>query len=90
MAVVSVMLTLYDGLESIPSSLFFKILLTNLFLERGDGRENERERNIDVRRKINQLPLLRALTGGQTCMCPERNQTRPFTLWGDAQPTESQ
>ena len=33
--------------ESCPNQLFFKDFLS-LFLERGEGREKERERNIDV------------------------------------------
>ena len=36
-----------------------------MILERAEGRERERERNIDVR-NIDQLPLLYALTGDQT------------------------
>ena len=36
--------------ESCPNQLFFKDFLS-LFLERGEGREKERERNIDVPEK---------------------------------------
>ena len=38
---------------------FLKKDFIYLFLERGEGREREREKNIDVR-NIGQLPLLRA------------------------------
>ena len=60
-------------------------------LERGEGREKKRERNIDVR-NIHQLNLVHAPTGEQTCnlgMCPdwESNQ-RPFTFWDDPKLTE--
>ena len=65
---------------------FFFFLRFDLVLERGEGREKERERNISW------LPLIHALTGGQTCnpgTCPDwaLNQ-RPFALREDTQPTE--
>ena len=57
-----------------------------LFLDRGKGREQEKERN------INRLALLHNPNGDGTSnpwMCPdwESNQ-QPFTLWNDAQPRE--
>ena len=62
----------------------FKKDFLNLCLERGEGRERARERNIDG------LPLTCTLTRDQTHnsgMCPESNQ-RPFALRDDAQTTE--
>ena len=34
-----------------------------MILERGEGREGERERNVDVKRNIDQSPLTNARTG---------------------------
>ena len=51
-------------------STFKKKDLIYLFLERGEGREKERKRN------INCLPLVCVPTGDQTLnlgMCPDRN-----------------
>ena len=56
-----------------------------LILERGEGREKEREKNID-RGEKRQLPLSRALTGNRTRtpgMCPD-----PFTVRDDTQPAK--
>ena len=66
---------------------FLKILFIYLFLEGGEGREKERERNINV-----WLPLAHPLLGDLFCnpgMCPdwESNQ-RPFGLQVSAQSTE--
>ena len=51
---------------------------TLFFRDREEEREKERERN------ISQLPLLRALTGEQTCnphMCPDQESKQwPFSL----------
>ena len=63
-----------------------------LLLERGEGRKKERERYIDVRKKHWSLLLTHTLTGDQICnlsMCPDQESNwRPFSLQGDAQPTE--
>ena len=57
-----------------------------LFLERGEGREKEKERN------INQLPLKCVLTGDQTQnpgMCPDQELNWwPFSLRDSTQPIE--
>ena len=69
------------------NSRYFKKIFY-LILEKGEGREKERERNID------RLPLARALTWGQACnpdMCPDLELNWwPFAGWDDAQPTEPQ
>ena len=58
----------------------------HLFLESGEGREKEKERNVD------QSPLARAPTGDGTHnlgMCPyKESNRRPFGLWDNAQPTQ--
>ena len=68
-------------------TFFFK----SLFLDRREGRETERERNIDVR-NIDQLPLVGALTWDRTCnlhVCPyQASNQQPFLLQSDPQPTE--
>ena len=46
------------------------------FLETGEGREKERERNINTRENIDPWPLVRDPTGDRTCnpgMCLTRN-----------------
>ena len=74
-------------------SLFF-IKRFYLYLERGEGREKERERNISVREKhLLVASHMHPLTADWTCnpdTCPDLvvNQWR-FTVWNDAQPTES-
>ena len=55
-----------------------------LLLERGEGREKERERNINV-----WLPLVHPLTWSTTQACAQTgNQTGPFGSQAHAQPTE--
>ena len=44
--------------------VYFSLFI--LFLERGEGRGKDKERNIDVR-NIDQLPLVRTLTRDPTC-----------------------
>ena len=72
--------------------LFYFIFYFIAFLERGEGREEERERSIDVR-DISQLvapciPLNQRRTHDPvTCPDQESNQ-RPFALLDSAQPTE--
>ena len=67
-------------------SVSFFLDCVYLFLERGDGREKERERNIDL------LPLAHTKTRGQAGypgMCPDRESNRgPFTLWDNTGPTK--
>ena len=71
---------------------FFKTDFIYLFLENGEGKENERERNIYVPEK-HQSVVSRTSGQGtwpttQTC-APTRNQVMgPFSLWDNAQPTE--
>ena len=48
-----------DWENASPSALFFKIYFINLFLERGKGREKERERDIDAWEK-HRLPANQA------------------------------
>ena len=58
-----------------------------LFLERGEGREKKRERNINV-----WLPLVRPPTGDTACnpgMCPDwESNHRPFVSQAGTQSTE--
>ena len=60
-----------------------------LLLERGEGREKERERNISVQ-NTNLLPL--SHLHPETCnpgSCPDQESNQgPFALWDDAQPTK--
>ena len=79
---------------SMLSSYIFFYLLKNfiyLFLERGKGREKERERNIDVWEK-HWLPLAHTPTRDRTRnpgTCPDWELNRPpFTLQEDTQSTE--
>ena len=69
------------------SFFFLKVLFIYLFLERGGGREKERERNISV-----WLPLMHPPTGGLACnpgMCPNReSKPRFFGSKAGAQSTE--
>ena len=62
-----------------------------LFLERGEGREKKRERNINVR-NINWLPSIHAPAGNLTHnpgICPAQELNwQPFAFQNDAQPTE--
>ena len=46
--------------------LFLFKIFYSFILERGEGREEGRERNIDVRETYKWLPLAHTLTGGQT------------------------
>ena len=66
--------------------LFFKTFIY-LFLERGEGREKEGERNINVR-----LPLMRPPTGDLACnpgMCPDwESNWQPFGSQDSTQFTE--
>ena len=73
--------------ESFTLSRFFFFLdFIYLLLERGEGREKARERN------MGQLSVTWALTREWTCkpgVCPDRESNlRPFGLQDDAQPTE--
>ena len=67
--------------------VYFLKYFIYLFLEREEGREKERERN------VNQLPFICTLDHRglnrqpRLVPGPESNQ-RPFTLQDDAQPTE--
>ena len=69
---------------------------TDFFLrERREGREKERERNIDVwERNIHLLSFIHAPIVDQTCnlgLCPDlESNLRPFTLQDDVQPAEPQ
>ena len=80
-----------NDVEHIFVHLLAIFLNIYLFLERGEGRKKEWERNIDVR-NINLLPLVHAPTRDQTCnpgTCPDgKSNWWPFTLWNNAQPTE--
>ena len=71
--------------------LFFKKHFIYLFLERGEGRENERERNIDVWEKL-MFASCMPPTGDLACnpsMCPEWELNLwPFVLHDNAQPIE--
>ena len=72
--------------SNFSSMNLFICWLVDWFLERGEGREKERERNIDL------LPLARTPTGDCTCnlgMCPDREwNQQPIDLQDDAQPNE--
>ena len=72
--------------------LFFSFLFIYLFLERGEGKENQRERNVDVREKLNWLPPAHAPTRDWACnpgMCPDQESNRrSFPLRDVTQPTE--
>ena len=62
------------------------------FLEREEGREKERERNINVKEKHQLVAFCMPSTGDtahNSGMCPdgESNQ-QPFSLQNDAQPNE--
>ena len=65
---------------------FFKVFIY-LFLERGEGREKERERNISV-----WLPLMHPLLGTwpvtQACALTRESNQRPSGLQAGAQSTE--
>ena len=68
------------------SAAFIFFLRFYLFLDRGEGREKEKERNID------QLPLTHTPNRGLAYnpgMCPDwESNWWPFSLQDDAQPTE--
>ena len=72
------------------SGFFFKDFY--LFLERGEEREKERERNISVREKHQSVASCMCLTEDRSCnpgMRPEGKSNRlPFSLQNDVQPTE--
>ena len=63
-----------------------------LFLERGEEREKERERNMMWERNMDQLLFLHALTGDLIAnpgKCPDWGLNwRPFAFWGDVQSAE--
>ena len=69
-----------------------------LFLERGEGREEERERNINVREKHWSVashtrpvwaPSRSRDRTWSSDMCPDHESNwQPFALWDDAEPTE--
>ena len=63
-----------------------------LFLERGEGREKERKRNIAVREKHRSVASCMPLTGDLACnpgMCPDWELNRqPFGSQASTQPTE--
>ena len=69
------------------------VIFKKIFLERGEGREKERERNISMQ-EIHLLVASHAPPNGDLAcnpgMCPdwESNQ-RPFGLQDDMQPTDS-
>ena len=70
--------------------LFFKDFI-KLFLKRWERRENERERNIDVR-NIYQLPLICTRLGRTRNLgvCPDwQSKQWPFPLRGDARPNSA-
>ena len=78
--------------DFLDDTFFFVFLIFYLFiyLEKGEGREKEREKNFYVREK--QLPLSCPPTGdlaGHPGMCPdpELNQ-QPFAFRDDTQPPE--
>ena len=62
------------------------------FLERGGGREEERERDVDARETHQLAASHMHPNWGQTCspgMCPGQGlNRRPSALWDDAHPTE--
>ena len=64
------------------------------FLERGEGRDKERERNTDVWEKHRSVTSHLPPTGNlarSPGMCPDWElNRRPFCVQGDAQPTEPQ
>ena len=63
-----------------------------LFLERGEGREKERGRNIDMQEKHQSAASCTPPTGDLAYdpgICPDRElNQQPFSLWDDTQPTE--
>ena len=65
-----------------------------LFLERREGREKERERNIDVQQKHQSVASCVPPTGDLACnpgMCPDwESNRRPFSLQDVAKTTEPQ
>ena len=67
-------LTFLSSPSPVTIPIFFKkIFFIYLFLERGEGREEERERNISVR-DVDWLPLSRPPTWDLACnlgMCPD-------------------
>ena len=70
----------------------FKKNFIYLFLERGEGREKERERSINVG-EIHQLVAFHMPPTGNLAhnpgMCPDQElNQRPFILWDDAQLAE--
>ena len=64
--------------------LFFFKKRFYLFLERGEGRQKERERNID---RLPRAPLWGLVSNPGMCPDPEL-KGRPFGLWDNAQPAE--
>ena len=69
--------------------LFFKKRSIYLFLERREGREKERERNIDVREKHWSVASRLRTRPDNPGMCSDGESNRwPLTLWNDTQPTE--
>ena len=86
----------WGGQRQVYTGNFILFYLSNflfIFLERGEGREKERKRNIDVwERNINWFPLIGTSTGDQTqnpSMCPDWELNLwHFALWDSAPPTE--
>ena len=71
---------------------YFKKYFISLFLERGEGREKEMEKNIDVQELHQLVTSCTPLVGDLACnavMCPgwESNQ-QPLGLWAGTQSTE--
>ena len=74
--------------------LFFNILFTYLFLERGEGREKEKVRNIDMWEKHQLAASHTHLHGGlahNPGVSPDQESSqRLFSLQDDVHPTEPQ
>ena len=74
-----ILLGVEEQLEKCGGFFFFsKILFIYLFLERWEGREKEKERNVDVQETQRPFASLTPPTGGLACnpgMCPDQNQT---------------
>ena len=73
--------------QMVIKDLFFKKDFIYLILDRGEGREKKRMRNIDVREK-HHLATFRMFPRGSNSMCVDQESNwRPFDLRDDAQPT---
>ena len=84
-------------MRSIKTTLSFFVFFNDFiysFLERGEGREKEEEKNTDVREKhlliASRTSPARDL-GRHAGTCPDQELNRQsFSLWDNAQPTEPQ